>query len=130
MRPPAMIKIQSLLIPALAAFAFAATPAFAENCTNCPTCAKRADGLPHPVKVVNVTDLPMTFVKSTVFVELRLDAQGVPTAVRALGPVDRSVAARVVSAVSQWRFTPKQVDGVPVAGQFVLPLEITPADNV
>lgn len=117
-----MNKSHSLLLAAAAAVAMFTSNASAN--TPCPPAAASTEVKPYPVKVVSPTNLPRSFVKSTVEVVLTLDEQGVPTNVQTVGRVDRSVAAKLVAAVSQWRFAPKYVDGKPVAGQFVLPIEL------
>lgn len=121
-----MTKKYSLALAAVAAAALFTTPAFA---TKCPTCGKQNDTNPVPVKVVNPTNLPRTFVKSTVNIALTVDENGVPKDIQAVGRVDKALAARVVAAVAQWRFSPKQVDGVPVSGRFVLPIEVTATEG-
>lgn len=120
------MKKYSLLLATLATAALFTTPALANSTSTCPRCgAARDTAKPYPIKVVNPTNLPRDFVKSTINVALTVDEKGVPSDVHTLGPVDRRVAARVVSAVSQWRFSPKVVDGVPVSGRCVLPIELT-----
>lgn len=121
-----MKKTYSLALAAFAATALFTTPALAGKC---PTCGKLTDTNPYPVKVVKPTNLPRTFVKSTVNLALTVDENGVPKDIKPVGRVDKAVAARVIAAVSQWRFSPKQVDGVPVAGEFVLPVEVTATEG-
>jgi hypothetical protein len=126
------MKNYSLLLASLATAALFTTPALADStpaCSTCPTCAAKLTAEPYPIKVVNPTNLPRDFVKSTINVALTVDEKGVPSEVRTLGPVDRRVAARVVSAVSQWRFSPKVVNGVPVSGRCVLPIELTGVES-
>ena len=124
------MKTYTHLIAALAALVAFTTPAVAGTKSQCRNCANHTEVMPQPTTVVNPINLPRTFVKSTVEIALSLDENGVPSQVQVVSNVNREVAKQVVSAVSQWRFSPKYVDGQAVAGDFVLPLEITPTESV
>lgn len=116
-----MKKSCSLLLAAISVALFSGAASAAQTKTASPACDEVK---PYPVKVVSPTHLPRTFVKSTVDVALTLDENGVPSDVQTVGRVDKKVASQIVAAVSQWRFAPKYVDGKPVAGRFVLPIEL------
>ena len=117
-------NMKNLLISAaLVSASVFATSSFAATAVDACT-TEASPSAPVPVSVVSPTDLPRTFRPTTVQVTLTIDEKGVPHNVKPVGFVDRDVAKRVIAAVSQWRFTPKQVNGQAVAGRFVLPLEI------
>lgn len=118
------MKTTSLLLAASASLAMFISPALAAPAA--PAAAAPSATKPYPIKVVNPTELPRSFSKSTVTLALKLDANGVPSEIQPISRVDKKVAARLVEAVSQWRFAPITVNGKPVAGPAVLPLEITP----
>lgn len=130
------MKTHAHLLAACASIALFAIPASADTTptcavcgTPCAVCEAHQASKPHPIKIVNPTDLPRNFVKSTVTLLMNLDENGVPSAIHPISRIDSEVAARVVSAVSQWRFSPLVVGGVPVAGSVVLPIEITATDG-
>src|SRR5687767_6527718 len=57
-----------------------------------------------PSKVVNPTDLPRTFSRSTLNIEFSLDEAGQPRDIKILTISDEAVKRQVVSAFSQWKF--------------------------
>jgi hypothetical protein len=99
------------------------TSAFAGTSTCC-TAASQTANKPVPVKVVSPTHLPRSYENATVEVALTIDAQGVPHDVRPVGKIDRRVEQSLVTAVSQWRFTPNVVNGQPVSTRVLLPLQL------
>lgn len=116
---------KTLLVASLLSLTTVSASAFAggtEAC--CSSTAKVAADKPVPVDVVAVTQLPRDFQPQVVEVALTIDENGQARDVKTLGFVDRKVSSRVVAAVSQWRFKPSTVDGKPVAGRYVLPLDI------
>lgn len=113
-----MKKINLLTIAAVAT-AFVTTSAFACENPGCPTNAK-----PTPVSVVHPTDLPRQYENATVRVSMVIDRNGVPHDVKAVGPMDRALAERLLPVVSQWRFSPQLKDGKPVDASVVLPLQL------
>ncbi len=113
------------LLVALLTAASLSTTAFAGGTEACCTAAaKVAAQKPVPVEVVGVTNLPRDFRPQVVEVELTIDESGQPRDVKTLGFVDRKASSRIVAAISQWRFKPSTVEGKPVAGRYVLPLDI------
>lgn len=124
------MKTYTHVVAALATLVAFTTPAVAGTKSPCRNCTNHTEVMPEPTKVVNPVNLPRDFVKSTVEITLSVDENGVPSQIQVVSNVNREVAKQVVSAVSQWRFAPKYVDGQPVAGDFVLPLEITPTESV
>ncbi|MBI2518145.1 MAG: energy transducer TonB [Opitutae bacterium] len=79
--------------------------------------------VPLPAKVVNPTDLPARYIGAVVNVTLTVDATGQPRDI-ALESPDAELANLLVPVVAQWRFTPAQKDGVPVAKRILLPLAL------
>lgn len=78
--------------------------------------------VPHPSKVVAPEGLPRRFVGKTVKLTFTIDENGRPRDISMVKPTDRDLARSLVPALSQWRFTPAQENGVPVAKRVVLPL--------
>lgn len=114
----------TLIVSAVFASAVFAGTANAASCDKCATGSTSVQ-MPVPVHVVSVTNLPTTFEAGTVELALTIDEQGVPQRVKPMQNLSAEVKSSVVSAVSQWRFTPKYVDGKPVKAQVILPLQIT-----
>jgi len=81
-------------------------------------------GVPTVNKVVNPTGLPQRYEGATVDVSMTVDAMGQPRNIKLLNHADPALAKQLISAVSQWRFTPVQKKGVPVATRVVLPLKL------
>ena len=79
-----------------------------------------------PSKVVNPTDLPRTFSRSTVNIEFSLDETGQPRDIKVLTTSDEALKRQVVSAFSQWKFDTAGRDLGSTSKRFVLPLEIVP----
>lgn len=86
------------------------------------TCRKDP-GVPVPVAVV-APSVSSEFVGSTVEVEFTVDTSGKPTDLAVKSSPDRTLSADVLEAVKQWRFTPAQSHGAPVATKVVLPVKI------
>jgi outer membrane biosynthesis protein TonB len=120
-----MKKINLFLVATLAGVAFSAVNTFANSADQCPACSPAKATLPVPVSVVHPTNLPRQYENVTVQVELTVDAKGVPHNVKPAGQMPKDLAARLVPAVSQWRFEPAHTaDGKAVAATVVLPLEL------
>lgn len=103
---------------ALLPFASAKTPesAYLETCQKGP-------GVPMPVAVVTPS-VSSEYAGSTVELAFTVDATGNPTDLSVKSSPDATLAAAVVEAVKQWRFTPAHFNGAPVATKVVLPVKI------
>lgn len=80
--------------------------------------------LPQPATVVAPEALPPRFVGATVKLSFTIDENGRPHDITVVKPADRDLARSLVPALAQWRFTPAQEGGVPVAKRVVLPLTL------
>jgi outer membrane biosynthesis protein TonB len=120
-----MKQTNLFVIAILAGLALSAANTFAKSADQCPACATAKATLPVPVSVVHPTNLPRQYENVTVQVELTIDEKGVPHNVKPAGQMPKDLAARLVPAVSQWRFEPAHTaDGKAVATTVVLPLEL------
>ena len=90
--------------------------AYLESCRKVP-------GVPLPVSVVKPTVGP-EYTGTKVQLEFVVGATGLPEAFCVKSAVDDTVARAVVEAVKQWRFQPALKDGVPVATNVALPVNI------
>jgi len=79
-----------------------------------------------PSKIVNPTDLPRSFMRSTVNIEFSVDASGQPRDITVHANADRAVKDQIAAAFSQWRFDLTQNTSNLETKRFVLPLEIVP----
>ncbi len=77
-----------------------------------------------PSKVIAPTDLPRRFVDATVMIALTVDAAGLPHDIAIMKPIDPELSRALIPALAQWRFTPAQKDGQPVAQRVVLPIKL------
>lgn len=79
---------------------------------------------PAPATVVSPTELPSSFKGQTVDVALTISASGEVSDIRLVRGTDRYLTKSLVSALSQWKFTPARKNGVPVSSKVVLPLQV------
>lgn len=108
----------SLLTATLAGL-LAASPAFAATSLTRPDALKA----PLPVSVVPPTGMPACYENSQIRVAFTLDQTGTPHHVVPVGAMPADLAARVIPAVSQWRFTPcTDRNGKAVPREVILPL--------
>ncbi len=91
--------------------------AFADTAT-APAAAETS---PVVVSVVNPSNLPTTFQRTTVTVEFSVDETGQPREVAVVSKADRDTRKQVVKAFKQWTFDPRTVDN---AKRYALPIEI------
>jgi hypothetical protein len=82
------------------------------------------DADPVAVKIVGPLHLPRSFENAHVELSLTIDAAGVPHEIAMVGYVPDNVKNQLVSAVAQWRFTPKYEHGRAVSTRVVLPLRL------
>ena len=87
---------------------------------------KKASDIPVPVTVV-APAVQAYDIGESVQVLFTVDASGQPQAIAVQAASDRDFAQAVADAVSQWRFTPAQRDGAPVAAKVVLPVRVVRA---
>lgn len=80
--------------------------------------------VPALTSVVNFADLPSNYLGSTVRVKLTVDEAGQVHDIRVVPNKDRAVVNSLVSAISQWKFTPARKNGVPVSATVEIPLEL------
>ncbi len=99
-----------------AAYATTDEQAYLESC-------RKAPGVPVPVTVVTPTVGP-EYNGATVELEFIVDAAGKPAGFSVKSTSDATLATAVLDAVKQWRFTPAQKDGHPVATKVALPVKI------
>ena len=82
------------------------------------------DGVPVPVSVVTPEVAPR-FAGQKVMLEFVVDPTGKPTHLASVTPgADAELVAAVSDAVTQWKFAPALVAGLPVAKKVVLPVTI------
>jgi TonB family protein len=79
---------------------------------------------PVPASVVSPTDLPPSLKGATVILRLTVDAAGNPSNIKIVRGDSEALRRNLVSAVSQWKFKPALKNGVPVATQIELPLQL------
>ncbi len=80
--------------------------------------------IPAPIAVVSPVVEPK-FAGQVVTLQFVVDATGKPTSITSVTPgLDAELVAVVTSAVEQWKFSPAQVNGAPVARKVVLPVNI------
>jgi protein TonB len=89
------------------------------------SCRKGTD-VPVPIAVVS-PDVGAYDIGQTVQVEFVVDTTGHATGISIKSSSDRAFAEAVVDAVKQWRFTPAQRNGAPVATKVVLPVRVVAA---
>lgn len=119
MKTKHIVLATALLGGLLCSTAFATTPAAHRQ-----TVAALKIEAPVPARVVSPTGLPRRAEGSTVTLSLTIDAAGQPHDVKVVWGGDREVSRSVVSAVSQWSFTPARKNGVAVSSRVLLPLEL------
>lgn len=122
MKTKYIVLATALLGGLLSASAFATTTA-AHNQT---IAALRFDA-PVPARIVHPTDLPNSAKGATVMLSLTIDAAGQPHDIRIVSRGDRELTKSLVSAVSQWQFTPARKDGTAVTVKVLLPIELVEA---
>jgi TonB family protein len=120
------MKTSQLILGAALAAGLFTTSAFAyvEQPTAWPQ-APRAD-VPTVIKVVNPVDLPASSEGQTVKVVFTVDQNGQPQHIRVPSGTDATLKKSIVTALSQWRFAPVLVKGVPVSSRVVMPLKLLP----
>lgn len=120
-----MKKLPVLLVAALAGV-LAANVTSAADSASAYTCAPAtvSASKPAPIYVVPPVGLPSDLEGTTVHLAFTIDEKGVPHNVRPVDAVTNYAARQLVSAVSQWRFQPRMVNGKPVATRVVLPLAL------
>ena len=89
------------------------------------SCRKGTD-IPVPIAVVS-PDVSAYDIGQTVQVEFVVDTTGRTSGINIKSSSDRDLAEAVVDAVKQWRFTPAQRNGAPVATKVVLPVRVVAA---
>jgi protein TonB len=90
------------------------------------SCRKGTD-IPVPIAVVS-PDVSAFDIGQTVQVEFVVDTTGRTSGISIIkSSSDRDLAEAVVDAVKQWRFTPAQRNGAPVATKVVLPVRVVAA---
>jgi TonB family protein len=94
------------------------------------SCRQGTD-IPVPVDVV-APRVAGYDIGQAVNVEFVVDTTGHTTGINIKSNADRAFAEAVVDAVKQWRFTPAQHNGSPVAMKVILPVRVveTPHVNV
>jgi TonB family protein len=91
------------------------------------TCRKDAS-VPVPVEVVSPRAGAWD-IGHTVQVEFVVDTTGHTSDISIKSSSDRDFAEAVVDAVKQWRFTPVQKNGTPVATKVILPVRVVKSDS-
>jgi hypothetical protein len=81
--------------------------------------------IPLPVKVVAPEGLPWNFRPTTFNVTMLIDSDGRPQNIKIASKADAELTKLLVSALSQWRFSPARKNGVPVAQMVTLPLRVS-----
>jgi len=115
------MKVAKILLGAAVACSLLSVSSFAY------TASKHADALsalPVVSTVVNPTGLPPSAEGATVMVRMTLDKEGQPHHVRIVSRGDAHLADRLVPVIRQWRFTPAQRNGEPVAVEVLLPVQL------
>jgi len=79
---------------------------------------------PVPATIVNPINLPRSHMGATVNLKFTVDENGQAHDIRVVSIKDRAAAKSLVSAISQWKFTPARKNGVPVSSKVILPLEL------
>ena len=80
--------------------------------------------LPTVAKVVAPTDLPNSARGATVTLRFTVDASGVPHDIQIVSRGDQNLRKQMISAVSQWKFTPARKNGVAVPLKVELPVQV------
>jgi protein TonB len=88
-------------------------------------CRKGTD-VPVPIEVV-APQVDGYDIGQAVSVEFVVDTTGRPSGISIKSSSDRALANAVVDAVKQWRFTPAQRNGTPVATRVILPVRVVEA---
>ncbi|MBL9216410.1 MAG: TonB family protein [Opitutaceae bacterium] len=118
------MKINSLLAGAVLLSGLFSASALARFDEPTPWPQAPRDDVPVVNKVVNPTNLRRHHMGAEVEVAFTVDATGQPRDIRFVKPVDHELAARLMPALEQWRFTPAQKNGVPVPTKVVMPLKV------
>lgn len=79
---------------------------------------------PVPASIVHPVNLPPSYIGATVNLKFTVDETGQAHDIRVVSNKDRVVAKSLASAVSQWKFTPARMNGVPVSSKVELPLQL------
>ena len=117
------MKTKSLVIAALLGGLLSSASAFT-LVTPAATATPVKFEAPVPSKVVSPTELPPSFKGQTVDVSFTVDVNGQVSNVRLVRATDQYLTKSLVSALSQWKFTPARKNGVPVSTKVVLPLQL------
>lgn len=80
-------------------------------------------------KVVSPTGLSRRLEGAVVTLSLTVDANGQPSDIKVVSHGDRALTSNLVSAVSQWQFTPAKKNGVAVPSKIVLPVELVETNS-
>ena len=89
----------------------------------------KTPGVPVPVAVVSPSDVDAKYTGAKVELTFTVDAKGIPTDFSVISSPDAVIAKVMMDAVSKWRFTPVQKNGIAVATKVVLPVNIAETDN-
>ena len=81
--------------------------------------------VPLPIKVVAPAGLPENFRPTTFNVTMVIDREGRPQNIEIEPKATAEVSKLLVTALSQWRFSPALKDGVPVEKLVILPLRVS-----
>ncbi|HKB57970.1 MAG TPA: energy transducer TonB [Lacunisphaera sp.] len=79
---------------------------------------------PAPTKVVQPMGLSRRLEGATVTLRFTVDEAGKPHDIRVLAPHDGALTRNLVSAVSQWEFTPGRKNGRAVSTHVELPIQL------
>lgn len=114
----ALLLSLGALLP-LAASAKTLEQSYIESCNKGP-------GVPVPVTVVS-PEVSGYDIGESVKVEFVVDTTGRTSDISIKSASDRELAEAVVDAVKEWRFTPAQRNGIPVATKVLLPVRVVEA---
>ena len=118
-----IILSAALLGGVLSASAFATTSDAHARVTNAV-----AFEAPALTKMVAPTGLSRRH-SPTVTLSLNVDENGQPSNIKVISREDGAVASSLVTAVSQWQFTPAKKNGVAVPSKIVLPVELVESNS-
>jgi len=116
------MKTRSVLLSAALAggLLFTAVSSFAS--TDAATGAVVA---PTIAKAVPFESMPTRYQGSSLQLSMLVDETGTPQQIKPVGHAPADLMARLLPAVSQWKFTPAMKDGHPVAVRVILPVELS-----